>query len=326
MSYSFKLSRRIARLRLPVLVALASSFAACDGSNSLSPDALDSQTPAAPTTLAGGDESVDTLDVSTTTAAATYAGGIPFGTFAQPTSMFGSTYTGGKVTVGPATIKSTLAAIKSRGGRVVLMMAGSEKYYKDAAGHFSFTKWKQRIDRYKGIDFNSYIKDGTIIGHYIIDEPQDPANWNGQPISPSTVDAMGQYSKARYPSMATIVRTVPRFFPSHPRYIDAAWAQYLSRMGSVSDYIKKNVADAQNRRIQLVVGLNVIGGGQPNLTPMNATEVKTFGTALLSSSYPCAFVSWQYRSTYFSSSSIKDAMRTLSSKAKNRAQKSCRAT
>jgi hypothetical protein len=323
MSYSFKLSRRIARLRLPVLVALASSFAACDGSNSLSPDALDSQTPAAPTTLAGGDESVGTLEVSTT-AAATY-GGIPFGTFAQPTTMFGSTYTGGKVTVGPATIRSTLAAIKSRGGRVVLMMAGSEKYYKDAAGHFSFDKWKQRIDRFRGVNFDSYIKDGTIIGHYIIDEPQDPANWNGRPITASTVDQMGQYSKARWPAMATIVRTVPKFFPSHPRYIDAAWAQYLSRMGSASDYIRKNVADAQSRRIQLVVGLNIIGGGQPNLTPMNATEIKSFGTALLSSSYPCAFISWQYRSSYFSSSSIRSAMSAIASKAKSRASKSCRA-
>jgi hypothetical protein len=324
MSYSFKLSRRIARLRLPVLVALASSFAACDGNNSLSPDVLDPQSPAAPTTLAGGDESVDTLAVSTTMASATY-GGIPFGAFAQPTTMYGSTYTGGKVTVGPATIKSTLAAIKARGGRVVLMMAGSEVYYRDAAGHFSFTKWKQRIDRFRGVNFDSYIKDGTIIGHYIIDEPQDPTNWNGRPITPATVDQMGQYSKARWPSMVTIVRTAPKFFPSHPKYIDAAWAQYLSRMGSVSDYIRKNVADAQTRRMQLVVGLNVIGGGQPNLTPMNATEIKTFGSALLSSSYPCAFISWQYRSTYFSSSSIKDAMRTLSSKAKSRGSKSCRA-
>ena len=57
---------------------------------------------------------------------------------------------------------------------------------------------------------------------------------------------------------------------------------------------------------------------------MTANEIKTYGSALLSDSYPCAFVSWQYRSAFFSGSAIKDAMQTLSSKAKNHAQKSCR--
>ena len=183
-------------------------------------------------------------------------------------------------------LKAELAAIKARGGRIVLMMAGSESNYKDGSGHFSLTKWKQRIDRFRGINFTSYINDGTIIAHYLIDEPQDKGNWHGVPISPATVDAMGQYSKQLWPGMATVVRTEPRFFSSKPRYIDAAWAQYLARMGDANAYIRRNVADAQKRGLALIVGMNIRHGGTPNGSAMSSSEVERYGSALLSSRIP----------------------------------------
>ena len=144
------------------------------------------------------------------------------------------------------------------------------------------------------------------------------------PVSPSTVDQMGQYSKQIWPNLVTIVRSEPRFFSSNPRYVDAAWAQYLARRGDVYDYIKRNVSEAQSRGLALIVGLNLIGGGNPNGTWMNASEVQTYGSALLSSSYPCAFISWQYNSTFLSPTSIKSAMDVLRNKAQNRPAKSCR--
>jgi len=69
--------------------------------------------------------------------------------------------------------------------------------------------------------------------------------------------------------------------------------------------------------------LNIIRGGN-NLGRMTAQQIKTFGAALLNSSYPCAFISWQYNSSYLSSASIKDAMSYLRSKAQSRSTKSCR--
>jgi len=204
------------------------------------------------------------------------------------------------------------------------MFAGNEKYYKDGSGHFSLDKWKQRVNRFRSVDFSSYVKDGTIIGHYLIDEPNDPANWNGRPVSASTVDEMGRYSKQLWPGMVTIVRTEPGYFGFSQRYVDTAWAQYLSRRGNVSDYIRKQVSDAQNRGLQLVVGMNVIKGGTPNGTQMSASEVKEWGATLLSSSYPCAFISWQYSSSYLNNSSIEDAMSYLRNKAENRSSRSCR--
>ncbi len=311
MTYTFKLSRRIARLRAIGLVAATVAFAACSDTDTLDPS---QDNPAA-----GGNQAIP---AAPQLANSTYAGGIPFGLFAQPTELFGNVYNGAKETIGPQLLNSTLAAIKARGGRVVLMMAGSELNYRDASGHFSYSMWKQRIDRFRGINFDSYINDGTIIGHYLLDEPQDPSNWNGVPVTPAMVDQMGQYSKQLWPKMATMVRTEPRFFPSAPKYVDAAWAQYLARFGSPSDYIRRNVADAQARGLQLVIGLNVIGGGTPNLTPMSASEVESYGQALLSSTYPCAFISWQYKSSYLSSD-VTNAMTKLRSLAQNRSTRSC---
>ena len=320
MTRSLKFSRQIDRLRAPMLAVALIAFGACEGSNSIGPDSSSLPgTEAVPT-----DAGVQAIPVSQPEFATAFAGGIPFGTSALPTSWFGSRYNGALRNIWPGSLVSELAAIKARGGKVVLMFAGNEKYYKDGSGHFSLTKWKDRIDRFRSVNFNSYVNDGTIIGHYLIDEPNDPSNWNGQPVSASTVDEMGRYSKQLWPGMVTIVRTEPGYFGFSPRYVDAAWAQYLSRRGNVSDYIRKQVSDAQNRGLQLVVGMNVIKGGTPNGTQMSASEVKTWGSTLLSSSYPCAFISWQYNSSYLNNSGIKDAMSYLRNKAENRSSRSCR--
>jgi hypothetical protein len=320
MTRSLKFSRQVERLRAPMLAVALIAFGACEGSNSIGPDSSSLPgTEAVPT-----DAGVQAIPVSQPEFATAFAGGIPFGTSALPTSWFGSRYNGALRNIWPGSLVSELAAIKARGGKVVLMFAGNEKYYKDGSGHFSLTKWKDRIDRFRSVNFNSYVNDGTIIGHYLIDEPNDPSNWNGQPVSASTVDEMGRYSKQLWPGMPTIVRTEPAYFSFNPRYVDAAWAQYLSRRGNVNDYIRKQVSDAQNRGLQLVVGMNVIKGGTPNGTQMSASEVKEWGSTLLSSSYPCAFISWQYSSSYLNNSGIEDAMSYLRNKAENRSSRSCR--
>ena len=320
MAHSFKLSRRMARVRLGALVAAFVGFSACNGTDTLDPN---SSLPTAP--LAPPEQGVEVLPVDgPSLATASFSGGIPFGLSAQPSSAYGSLFNGALQNNWPSYLLDQLAAIKSRGGKVALMFAGNEKYYKDGNGHFSLTLWKQRIDRFKGVNFSSYVSDGTIIGHYMIDEPNDPANWNGQPVPPSTLDQMGQYSKQLWPNLPTIVRTEPHYFTSNPKYVDAAWAQYLARRGDVNDYIKRNVADAQARGLALVVGLNVIKGGTPNGTKMTASQVKSFGSALLSSSYPCAFISWLYSTDYLSGSGVKTAMQALRDKAESRSAKTCR--
>ena len=328
MPHSFKLSRRIARFRAPVVALVALTFAACDSSNTLDPSSSTPPNTIDETLPAAGDSSAVALaPVEDPSLATSYSGGMPIGTFAQPTSEWGSRYNGGYRNIFPQYLNSELSAIKSRGGKVVLMFAGAEQNYKNADGTFSLSKWKARVDRFRNTNFSSYIKDGTIIGHYLIDEPQDPHNWAGKPISQSTLESMAAYSKNIWPGMPTIVRSPPSYLAAWSgsyRYLDAAWAQYLIfRWPDVNAFLSSNVSKAKSKGLALIVGLNVINGGSKRNTQMTPSQLKTYGSALLKSSYPCAFISWQYRSTYMSRSDVKDAMSYLRSKANNIPRKSC---
>ena len=311
MTYTFKLSRRLARLRAPLFAAAILTLVGCGSSDTLAP---------------GSDAPGDAPSTDNPALATSFAGGIPIGMFAQPTEEFGSRYNGAMRTLGPGELLSQLADIKSRGGRIVLMLAGSQPNYLNRDGTFSLSMWKERIDRFRGIDFSSYVKDGTIIGHYLIDEPYDPANYGGQAVPGATIDEMARYSKSIWPGMLTIVRSEPYLikWSGNYQYLDAAWAQYLARKGDPTDYINKNVSAAKQMGLGLITGLNLTMGGNPNNTGMSASEIESYGSALLSSSYPCAFLSWQYDERFLSGSGIGAAMDKLRQKAQNRATASCK--
>jgi hypothetical protein len=323
MTHSFKLSRRVARFRALGAVALLLGLAACD--NSLNPDASTTPDPVDQAPVAGDDGAVTLVTPEAPQLATSFAGGIPMGLFAMPTSEFGSRYNGAMRNIGTYQLVSELSTIRSRGGKVILMMAGAQPYYKNADGTFSLSKWKARVDRYRNLNIGSYISDGTIVGHYLIDEPFDPRNWAGHPISGSTLEQMAQYSKSIWPSMKTIVRAEPYEIKWNGTYraLDAAWAQYLARKGDVNDYLQKNVSAAKQMGLGLVVGLNIPKGGVPNGTWMTPQEVERFGTAMLTSGYACAFISWQYGSSNLQTAAMRDAMSTVRRKAESVPSRSC---
>jgi hypothetical protein len=316
MTHSFKLSRRIARLRVPVFAALVFTSISCNDREPLAPGGVTSPDP-----LTTTDTEVLPAD-ETQTASATHSGGIAFGHFAQPTETFGNRFSGALRNESPTRLLRELAGIKARRGRVMMFFASSQKYYVDRAGNFDMGKWKERVNRFRGLNLDPYIKDGTIIGHMLIDEPNDAKNWNGKAVSPNMVEEMAKYSKQLWPNLATVVRTSPDYLNSNHKYLDAAWAQYLYRRGDVRKYIDDAVSDAQRRGLALVVGLNIIHGGKPNGSKMSASEIEDYGSALLTSNYPCAFLSWKYESGYVSS--VGKAMDKLRDKAESRPVKSCR--
>ena len=337
MPHSFKLSRRIARFRAPLLVLASVALAACDSTepqSSTIPEIADR-----PPADSVGTTSDDTTTTASPTVAApslgsAFAGGIPIGVARQPNSAFGNVYNGAVRQLTPDGLRSNLSAIKGNGGRIFLMMAGNQYYYKNADGTFSLSKWKARVDRFRHIDFDQYVNDGTVIAHYLIDEPYDPANWAGKPVSGATLEEMAKYSKQIWPNLTTVVRAEPYRikWSGTYRYLDAAWAQFYNPRGTLdpSDYLRQSVADAQRMGLGLVVGLNLLGGAPPLIgagkggSPMSVTQVRNWGSAMLASSYACAFVSWTWDSNYLSRIGMQDAMKYLRSKAQNRAAKSCK--
>jgi hypothetical protein len=312
MTCKFDFAHWMARLRAPLAAALILVLASCNSTDSFTPNS------------SADPEAGDGLDGAPTepSFSTSYAGGIPMGLFQTPYSSIGTRYNGTLRSIYPGNLLDELKAIRERGGKVVLNLAGSPRRFTDNAGNFSLTKWKASVDRYKNVNFSSYITDGTIIANFLIDEPNDPRNWNGKSVSASTVEEMAKYSKSRWSNLATVARTRPDYLLNSHRYLDAAWSQYHSRFGSPSNFISHDASVAKNKGLALIVGLNVLKGN--NGSKMTASQVKSWGGALLANSYPCSFISWTYNSTYLSTTSMKDAMSYLRSKAQSRSFKTCR--
>ena len=312
MTHLFKLARRSARLRAPVSVAIALAYAGCSSDSLTSPASEP----------ASANHTTELNLPSSPSFSTTFRGGIAFGNFHQPTSTMGGQYNGAMRNIYPGELLSELRAIRDRGGKVVLNLAGAPPRYTDGSGYFSLSMWKASVDRYKDVDFTQFIQDGTVIGHFLLDEPNDATNWNGRVVSGSTVEEMARYSKSRWPGLPTIVRARPDYMTGSYQYLDAAWAQYHSKFGDPARFASENIADAKARGLALVMGLNIIDGNGGS--KMTASQIESWGSALLADTYSCAFLSWQYDDGYLDRSDIAQAMKYLSAKAANRTTRTCR--
>ncbi len=257
---------------------------------------------------------------------------MPFGAYHLPPSSYVQNRSVTMLASHPWHVIADLDSARRVGARVMLGMVGSERRVRGSDGHFSLAKWKHRLDRFRGIDLSSYIEDGTVIGHYIMDEPHDRSNWAGETVSLADIDAMAKYSKEIWPTVPTIIRGWPDFLKGYEyKYLDAAWAQYSDRFGDIDKFISDNVRDARASGLGLVVGLNLLaGGGRSGLkgylstgSAMTASQVRQWGGKLLDEQYICAFISWRFDEDYYSRSDIKEALGDLSEKARARPNKSC---
>lgn len=265
--------------------------------------------------------------------------GIVFGVSEMPkeffTSVYNGTAPGGQLD--PSNMLTLLSTARAKGARVVIKLCmGRDMWVQNADKTFSLTKWKALVDRYRKVNFSSYIADGTITGHYLIDEPSRPEKWGGKVISQSTIEAMAAYSKSIWPTLPTMVRVVPSWLAKAPityTKLDAAWFQYASRFGNPATALAAEVVWAKKLGLALMASMNVLDGGNGSSKipgtitgkwAMSATEVRNYGTALLSNTYICGFHTWMWKPTYYNRSDIKSAMTALSTKAKAHYRVLCR--
>lgn len=269
---------------------------------------------------------------------ATARGGIAFGPQHLPASLFDSNYTGTVWIVGPSRVTSQLEAARRARARVVLNLSTTSGS-KTPDGSFSLELWKRRVDRFKDIDFEPYVADGTVLGHYIMDEPHSAKNWNGKPVPFADIEAAAKYSKERWPRMTTFVRAHPGFLAGAPfrwMYVDAAWAQYSARKGDVRAYVESNVASARALGLGLVVGLNLLSGGtsesgiagyNKGKWAMSARQIRRWGRILAAEPYACALFMWKYDKSnpaYLERPDIKAALAEVGEVAANRPRATCR--
>jgi hypothetical protein len=265
--------------------------------------------------------------------------GIMFGSDGMRNEYFNNVHTGAKRGGGvePDNVLPLLSDARARGARIVLKLSmGRDDYIQNSDGTFSLSKWKALVDRFKRVNLGPYIADGTILGHFIIDEPHRAAKWGGKIIPHATVEAMAKYSKQIWPAMNTFVHTKTGWLVStsiNYTYLDATWVQYAAGKGEVTKWITGEISYAKSKGLGVMMGLNVLNGGNGSSGirgtsrgsySMSASELRTYGTALLNQSYGCGFILWAHNLTYYGRSDMKSAMADLASKAKAHVKTSCR--
>jgi hypothetical protein len=318
MSYEVKSARRPVRLRAAVLGLCVLVAAACAEEDRVGPPAE--------TETANGTE----------LAAATAPAGIAFASAKLDVSQLNTVHTGVVYTATPSGILNTLSQIKAKGGRVLIRFGG-ENDYKNADGTFNFTRWKAAVDRFRTINFDSYVSDGTIVGHFILDEPHFPSRWGNHAIPQATVEEVAKYSKQRWPNLPTLVAAPANWLAAVSvtyAYLDAGWATYRSKTAdNPATWVSNQVNRAKSKGLGLITGLNVLDGGNGssgikgtlnNTWAMSAAELKNYGGAMLAQTYACAFVMWRYSDTYYNRTDVKQAMASLSATARSHAKTSCR--
>jgi hypothetical protein len=263
--------------------------------------------------------------------------GIVFSSSAMTVAQLNSVHTGTVENPTPGNALNYLSQVRAKGGRVFIKLAGGENSYKNSDGTFNLTKWKQGVDRYRNINLSSYINDGTIVGHFLVDEPHFADRWGDKQIPQATIEEAAKYSKSLFPNLITLVNAPANWLASVPVtyvHLDAGWAMFRSKTSSSpATWITQQTNRAKSKNLGLIAGMNVLDGGdgssglrgtQPRTWKMSAAELRSYGNALLAQGYVCAFSMWRYDATYYNRADVKTVMAELSAKAKNHAKTSCK--
>jgi hypothetical protein len=276
----------------------------------------------------------------------TYAGvgqGIPFGEFGLAPEHFGAPYTGAIVLVSRSQAGSVLRAAQRERLRLVLNLAGGRDHYRNPDGTFNLELWKSRIDAYRDVDFSPYVREGLVLAHYLVDEPDARRSWGGQQISRVQLEEMAAYSKSIWPTLPTAVRATPRWLRAGDtayQYLDIAWAQWAGPFRGAGagltpeQFRDENVAWAKELGLGLVFGMNYLDGGdgssgvvgtEPNSNwwQMSAAELAHVGTVLVGAPYACALLSWRHDAGFEHRPGVREALDSVAAVAAARGGTSC---
>jgi hypothetical protein len=232
----------------------------------------------------------------------------PFGAFNIEKETYGDFFTSTIRAAQPGRITETLRLARERGARLIVSFASDNKdHYQNGDGTFNLDMWKDRVDRFASVDLDPFIADGTIVAHYLVDEPKAERRWGGVEIPDEVLDEMARYSRQYWPEMLTTVRAqaTPHLEASgwNWQWLDAAWAQYSSRKGPVETYAAEQIEAAGALGLGLIMGMNPINGGNgtsgipgrdSGKWMMSAEEVVHYGMTLMEDPQVCAFMMWRY--------------------------------
>ena len=188
--------------------------------------------------------------------------GLAFGPAHMPPERFSEFSATVYTATDPDTLMLDLETARRANARLYIGFTGNQANFQNSSGGFDMAKWKQRVDRFRGLDLTPYIAEETIVGHLLLDEPYDKTNWNGNPVSLPDIEALAAYSKEIWPSMVTAIRTHYDYLEGYEYpHLDAVRTQYHSRFGPIDDFIAAHIAVSRSLGQAMIGGLNILNGG-----------------------------------------------------------------
>jgi hypothetical protein len=250
----------------------------------------------------------------------------PVGMFKEQVSDMGIAWTpDGKHLRVAGDIPALLASAKAAGARIVIHVTrDNTTFLRNPNGTFNIAKWKAEFDSVAayGNALRQYVKDGTLIGHYALDEPFfDFTNFQA-----ADLEEICRYQKLSWPFVACLVRVANEVLARDTikpaggyRYVDAGWAQLVDFAfenppynGDVQAYYQDNLDKGRQVGLGLMYGFSLLTGGHEDppgapegceSTPptnrencaMTATEIRTMADKIsnLGHDQGCGIIGWQ---------------------------------
>ncbi|HCM37024.1 TPA: hypothetical protein DIS61_00030 [Patescibacteria group bacterium] len=247
----------------------------------------------------------------------------PFGPFNPPTSDFGFPYTGGFLDLNINTALATLASAKASSMHVFVHLTGGRSNFQTSTGAFDLTKWKTQLDNWKSLvpQIQGFVDDGTIIGHMMLDEPQDPNNWDGNTVPCSDILGAADYSHS-----AAFWPNMPAGAGTHATWIADQSCDWLSskfdftltpytyaRGVTYQNFLTDNIAAANRTGVTFYASLNVLDGGTTKGVEMTQQQIQDAGGYFLCNGAN-GLTMWKWDSTFFTRTDIQAAMDYLNAR------------
>ncbi|GIW99017.1 MAG: hypothetical protein KatS3mg111_2350 [Pirellulaceae bacterium] len=238
---------------------------------------------------------------------------VPFGPFHLPPEMFGKPFNLTMAAVrSPADAIRILQAAKQNRTQVLIHLSGGRNRHRNPDGSFSLERFTIQLQRFKDVDFQPFVEDGTLIGHLLFDEPHDPSNWNGRPVPYQTIDAAAAASKRLFPELPTGVGSHASFLAAGApfKHLDFVSAQYSARRGEFQTWLQRQVEGTQQIKLKLVISLNVLDGGDPRQRrqPMSAIMLQRTLGAAISEPTAMGVLMWKWDPGYFNRPDIRKVL------------------
>jgi uncharacterized protein YfcZ (UPF0381/DUF406 family) len=268
----------------------------------------------------------DTAAVRATGAPGSGSAGMAFGAFDLLPEQLAPPFSSSVLSESPDHVLRHLAQARESGAKLIVNFAGgSFRHVQGTDGTFSYALWKARVDRFLPLknQIGEYVGDGTLLAFMLIDEPHSASSWGGEIVPHAMLEQMARYSKSLWPDLTTTVRSHATWLKGAKfrwASLDAAWAQYSARRGDVSAYVAENVAAAREAGLGLIVGMNVLDGGdgssrQPGTYRgaynMSPAELSAYGRVLAAHPYACSLQLWKYDPIFMERADVKSALSEL---------------